>query len=210
MATRHRPFPESNSVVLAENILNRQPQPPREINPKISVKLEQIILKCLAKEGVRRYSSAADLWADLRLAEGPHRVWRPSALMSRARLLWLLSATIVLVLVVLLSLHYFQRGANPPPQRIALAVVPFRSLSNQPEVDFLRVGLADAITTKLSNINRLLLRPTSAVLWLQESDLQRAGRELGTEYVVSGTLQSAGRRYGMSAQLIRVSDGTVV
>ena len=211
MATRQRPFPESNSAVLAENILNRQPQPPREINPKISVKLEQIILKCLAKEGVRRYSSAAELGADLRLAEGGAQgVWPPGALMSRARLLWLLSSTIVLVLVALLSLHYFQRGANPPPQRIALAVVPFRSLSNQPEVDFLRVGLADAITTKLSNINRLLLRPTSAVLRFQESDLQRAGRELGTEYVVSGTLQSAGQRYGVSAQLIRVSDGTAV
>jgi len=71
MATRQRPFPESNSAVLAENILNRQPQPPREINPKVSIKLEQIILKCLAKEGVRRYSSAAGLLADLRLEFGP-------------------------------------------------------------------------------------------------------------------------------------------
>jgi predicted ATPase/predicted Ser/Thr protein kinase len=65
MVTGRRPFPEPRSPQLIASILNRAPEPPREVNRGISSALERIILKALEKQVERRYPSSQDLLEDL-------------------------------------------------------------------------------------------------------------------------------------------------
>lgn len=65
MLAGRRPFQGSRNQVLDE-ILHRHPKPPRQINDAIPAELERICLKCLAKDPTQRYTTAADLAAELR------------------------------------------------------------------------------------------------------------------------------------------------
>jgi eukaryotic-like serine/threonine-protein kinase len=104
---------------------------------------------------------------------------------------------------------------EPSTGQRAVAVLPLQVLS--PETtggtskEYLSVGLADALITRLSNVHRFVVRPTSSVLRYQDSqtDPLRAGSEMGVDFVVSGTIRVAGERIRITAQLLSVSDGQI-
>jgi WD40 repeat protein/tetratricopeptide (TPR) repeat protein len=79
------PF-RGNSRMLRDQILSREPLPPRQLNDQIPTDLQTITLKCLAKEPSRRYQTAGSLADDLRrwLAGEPIHA-RP---VRRAERLW--------------------------------------------------------------------------------------------------------------------------
>ncbi|HYT93185.1 MAG TPA: FHA domain-containing serine/threonine-protein kinase [Gemmataceae bacterium] len=57
------PFEGRSPVLTAAAILQREPIPPRKVNPDIPEPVERIVLKMLAKRPADRYQSAADLLA---------------------------------------------------------------------------------------------------------------------------------------------------
>jgi CheY-like chemotaxis protein len=59
------PFYSEIEKLLIDQILEKEPTPPRKINPELDPALEAIILKCLEKDVKKRYSSALALKADL-------------------------------------------------------------------------------------------------------------------------------------------------
>jgi serine/threonine protein kinase/Tfp pilus assembly protein PilF len=94
----------------------------------------------------------------------------------------------------------------------SIAVLPFRVLG--PPVDntgdeYLGIGLADALITRLSNVRRLVVRPTSSVLRYHGANIDPliAGRDLGIEHVVDGTIRRIDGRIRVTAQLLSVSEG---
>jgi eukaryotic-like serine/threonine-protein kinase len=94
----------------------------------------------------------------------------------------------------------------------SVAVLPFRVLSIPGENtgdEYLGVGLTDALITRLSNVQRLVVRPTSSVLRYRSTgvDPVMAGRDLSVDYVVDGSLRRVGNRLRVTAQLLSVSEG---
>ena len=94
----------------------------------------------------------------------------------------------------------------------SIAVLPFRVLSPPGENtgdEYLGVGLTDALITRLSNVKRLVVRPTSSVLRYHGAAIDPliAGRDLGIDYVIDGSLRRIGNRLRVSAQLLSVSEG---
>jgi serine/threonine protein kinase/tetratricopeptide (TPR) repeat protein/TolB-like protein len=71
MATGGRPFPQSNSPLLIDAILNREPEPIRNLNSRVSAELSNVITKCLDKDPARRYQSALELKVDLERMPAP-------------------------------------------------------------------------------------------------------------------------------------------
>ncbi|MBN9117587.1 MAG: protein kinase [Planctomycetes bacterium] len=62
------PFRGEDSWLLLRAVQEDDPQPPRQISPEVPPDVERIVLKAMAKLPADRYSTAADLAADLRRA----------------------------------------------------------------------------------------------------------------------------------------------
>jgi DNA-binding winged helix-turn-helix (wHTH) protein/TolB-like protein/predicted Zn-dependent protease len=128
--------------------------------------------------------------------------------------LWKASAAMVL-LVLLLAGAGFWRAKKlqtlPPPAIKSLAVLPFKSLippkDPQGNADYLGIGMADVMITRLSNLSQLAVRPTSSVLPFRDKDALQAGQSLKVDSVLDGSVQQSGDRVRVTVRLLRVSDG---
>ncbi|HLY76152.1 MAG TPA: tetratricopeptide repeat protein [Planctomycetota bacterium] len=80
------PFRGSDPYELFKKIIEKDPPPPRKFNSAIEKDLENIIMRCLEKEAIRRYPTAFELAEDLTrfLSEEPVLA-RSSGLMYRVR-----------------------------------------------------------------------------------------------------------------------------
>jgi TolB-like protein/Tfp pilus assembly protein PilF len=92
----------------------------------------------------------------------------------------------------------------------SIAVLPFHNVSAPDTGDtgeeYLTLGIADAVTMRLSNVRRFLVRPTSSVLPFagEARDPFLAGRQLGVEFVVDGIIRHIGNQIRVTAQLLDV------
>lgn len=66
MVTGRLPFEGETPISVALKHIQDEPVRPREINPEIPKSLEDIILKCMSKDVMKRYSSAAQIISDLK------------------------------------------------------------------------------------------------------------------------------------------------
>ncbi len=107
-----------------------------------------------------------------------------------------------------------KRSEDPESQSAitSLAVLPFRLLGAESHDKYLELGLADALITRLSNVLQIIVRPTSAVLRYARSgrDPVVVGRELLADAILEGSIQRAGERIRVTAQLVRVADGATL
>lgn len=94
----------------------------------------------------------------------------------------------------------------------SVAVLPFKLVAGDWQDDYLGSGIADALITRLSRIRSVIVRPTTSVLKydLPATDPLAAGRDLGVEAVLDGTIRRCGAGVRLSAQLVRVGDGATL
>lgn len=90
----------------------------------------------------------------------------------------------------------------------SLAVLPFKTLGTAEENQYLALGMADALIIKLSNLKKLRVRPTSAVIKYGglEQNPFKAGRELRVESVIEGNIWQLNERLRITVQLVNVAD----
>jgi serine/threonine-protein kinase len=90
-----------------------------------------------------------------------------------------------------------------------VAVLPFKSLVAEKRDEALELGMADTLISKLSGGEETTVRPLSAIRRYNslEQDSLIAGRELGVEAVLDGTIQTSGERIRVSAKLLSTGDG---
>src|SRR5260370_15400467 len=65
LLTDHPPFAGGTTYETIKLLLDTEPRPPRQLNPKVDRELSTICLKCLEKDPQRRYPAAAGLAEDL-------------------------------------------------------------------------------------------------------------------------------------------------
>lgn len=137
---------------------------------------------------------------------------------ARKRAGWQLNpvfaAILLTVLGVTIIVFYFWLSSKPKPTEPgsavrSVAVLPFKPLGLGGNDEYLGLGMADALITRLSNIKQVVVRPTSSVLKYNASgqDPQAAGRELQVESVLDGKIQRVGDRIRITVQLVRARDG---
>jgi len=97
-------------------------------------------------------------------------------------------------------------------RRKMLVVLPFQNLSNDPEQEYFSDGLTEETITDLGELNpeKLgVIARTSAMAYKHtDKTIAEIGRELGTDYVLEGSVRREGGTARVSAQLIRVNDQT--
>jgi serine/threonine-protein kinase len=177
----------------------------RRLRESVSPGADAALSRALAKVAADRFDSAGAFAAAV--AEGLSRQSAPAARRVTWRRLAAAAGALALVAGALwLRRPVPQVGPNEGPT--ALAVLPFKALGVTGDSGVLTVGIPDAIITRLAGVHQLRLRPTSAVLRYQsDTDPQAAARDLGVEYVLAGTVQSAADRLRVSVQLLRAADG---
>lgn len=90
-----------------------------------------------------------------------------------------------------------------------VAVLPFKPLIAESRNEALELGMAEMLIAKLSDSAEIITRPLSAARRYDspEQDALAAGRELNTEAVLDGSIQTLGDRIRISARFLRVSNG---
>jgi TolB-like protein/tetratricopeptide (TPR) repeat protein/predicted Ser/Thr protein kinase len=91
-----------------------------------------------------------------------------------------------------------------------VAVLPFRLLRSDPEIEFLSLGLADAISTSLAGLDAVIVRSifvTARIVGEDAWDLRRVAADLDVDLALAGTLLRAGDRVRVNAQLVECATG---
>jgi len=91
----------------------------------------------------------------------------------------------------------------------AIAVLPFKNIGGDPELNYLGVGLADAVITRLSTSPDIVVRATSSVAPYQNQpvDPRRVGSELDVSAVLDASFQRFGERFRATARLVETMTG---
>jgi serine/threonine protein kinase/Flp pilus assembly protein TadD len=184
---------------------------PDSLRRELSEGLDAIVLKALCKDPAERYQSAAELAEDLKrylaghsisaqrsfpaISKRPKQVGhteRPAAVEHQGRL---------------------EGRTRHDTGDKSVAVLPFKMIGppTPGETDeYLGVGLADSLITRLSNVRRLVVRPTSSVLKYGDTgDPFEVGRQLAVSYIVDGNIRRAGEILRVTVQLLNVPERAV-
>jgi eukaryotic-like serine/threonine-protein kinase len=152
MATGKQPFPGESVTAVSYKVVHTEAAPPRQLNPALPAKLENLILKCLAKNPAERYQSGEELARDLadlgkaELARGGSSALESAATTQRAgrwfalpgkRGNWLV-ATSLIVVVAVAGIWYTLRSREKsavraaPPVPAAISLAPSAAISAAP------------------------------------------------------------------------------
>jgi DNA-binding winged helix-turn-helix (wHTH) protein/TolB-like protein/Tfp pilus assembly protein PilF len=123
---------------------------------------------------------------------------------------WVVPLAFLSVFAFAATGFFIWREIDPPlgSPITTVAILPFKPLVLENRNEALELGMADALIAKLSGED-VAVQPLSAIRRYSalEQDALAAGRELGTEAVLDGTIQNWGDRVRISAKLLRSRDG---
>jgi len=99
--------------------------------------------------------------------------------------------------------------ALPLPGKPSIAVLPFDNLSGDPEQEYLADGISENIISALSNISKMFVIARNSTFTYKGKPVkvQQVSRELGVRYVLEGSVQKAGDRIRVTAQLVDATTG---
>ena len=227
-AAGHLPFNAEAPLMVLDKIRDGEPEPFVPVDPSFPTTATRIIARLLQKNPDDRYQTAQELLAHLEEIDTPTvRMGTSSTRTTLGRTLprgprhWLrVAITIGAALIVALGVFIGQRTSDsaqattttaPPPIR-SMAVLPLRNIANSTSDEFLSVGLADALVTKLQQIPSLQVRPTSAVLEFQgpKTDTRTASDKLKVDGILEGHFLAAGDLVRVTLQLTDSRTGYAV
>jgi TolB-like protein len=101
-----------------------------------------------------------------------------------------------------------ETGAPAAP-RLSLVVLPFVNIGGNAQDDAFVDGITETLTTDLSRSSGVfaISRSTAFAYKGKPMDIRLIGRELGVRYVLEGSVQCAGERLRINAQLVDAESG---
>ncbi|HEX6098977.1 MAG TPA: protein kinase [Thermoanaerobaculia bacterium] len=228
IAAGHLPFNAEAPLMVLDKIRDGEPEPFVPVDPSFPPTATKIIARLLQKNPDDRYQTARELLSHLdeidtptvRMATTSTRTTLGRTIPRRPRHWLRVAITIGAALIVALAVFIGQRTGDsaqattttaPPPIR-SMAVLPLRNIANSTSDEFLSVGLADALVTKLQQIPSLQVRPTSAVLEFQgaKTDTRAASQKLKVDGILEGHFLAAGDLVRVTLQLTDSRTGYAV
>ncbi len=210
LATGRLPFAGNTTNQTIDRICHATPEPITELNRKVPEALERIVSKCLEKDRERRYATAKDLQVDLRNLRRDREagvVTRPPARRARAGR-WAAGAALGVLTLALAGLG-LQRWLAPGGTAIeSIAVLPFQNTTGNADLEYLSVGLTEALINSLAQRPGLKVtsRASALVFKDQQQDLGEIARKLGVRTLLLGRLAQQGNELSLSAELVDARD----
>jgi eukaryotic-like serine/threonine-protein kinase len=218
MATGRRPFEATLPTALAADIQHKAPPWPGRLNPELSPKLEDIILKCLEKEPENRYQSAKEIAVDLRRLANTRStvtVAPPVWLLSTRWWKWIVPTGAAIVLLAAVWFFHF-RQAQALTEKDTIVLADFMNTTGDAVFDgTLRQGLAVQLEQspflsliseqRIQQTLRLMGQPAEAKL------TPEIARELcqrtGSTAVLDGSIAQIGAQYSLILKAVNCSGG---
>ncbi len=178
MLAGQRPFQSTHDQAAIYSILNEEPEPIASLRKDLPVGFEMILYACLQKDPRNRYRDMEALLSDLRSID-------------------LEDKTQILTAVKVID--------EPP----SIAVLPFVNMSADPENEYFSDGLSEAVINSLTKIRgfKVVARTSAFSFKGKDVDIRDIGKQLDVNKVLEGSVQKAGNRLRITAQLIDVEDG---
>lgn len=220
MVTGRRAFARETAAETLTAILREDPEPLAAAAEGVPLDLDRIVAHCLEKNPAERFQSARDVAFNLRAALDGSGATQTSPIARRPprhRAAWLGGSVALLVLIVGGLVLVQRRGARlgapggsatAAPTRIeSLAVLPLQNLSGDPEQEYFADGMTEALITDLAKIQALRVISRTSVMQYKgvKKPLPEIAKELGVDGIVEGSVQRAGDRVRITAQLIEAA-----
>ena len=105
-----------------------------------------------------------------------------------------------------------EAGTISLPDKPSIAVLPFQSLSDDPEQGYFSDAITGDIITELSRFRSLLVvaRHSSFAFKGKNVDVKSIGQELNVRYILEGSVRRAGKRVRITSQLVEAASGNHV
>src|SRR5437870_5867791 len=235
MLSGRQPFANDSAAATASAILTHEPLPLARYCTDVPDELQRIVRKCLEKDRERRYQTMRDVALDLDSCHREREAARATVsqgerttgsvpvttaasdsskrkfLISRRALI----AGTLLTLLVGVTLAYwlvFRRATTTArsPEIRSLAVLPLNNLSGDPAQEYFADGMTEALISNLAQIRALKVISRTSVMRYRGSNksLPEIARELNVDAVIEGSVQRAGGRVRVTAQLIHAATDT--
>jgi eukaryotic-like serine/threonine-protein kinase len=216
MSTGRRAFESKLSTALIDDIIRTSPPPPRRLNPSLSPRLEDIILKCLEKNSNDRYQSAKELGVDLRRVARAHTVsvaipTTGLSIRHRDSGRRITSLAIGLIALSISIGAIIWRPWTTPLKREVVLVGDFRNRTDEEVFDN---TIPELLTISLEQSGHISVFPSSRIPEVLErmergptsSIDELTGREIcqreGLKAVIIGTINKIGGRYILTARAV--------
>jgi serine/threonine-protein kinase len=229
------PFTGPTAQAIMARRFTEAPRPLRQLRETVPAAVEAAVAKALAKSPADRFGSAAEFARALadpavhRTGETtgatavspsappvstPAEAPAAGAARSKRRRFPVTAAAMALGFLLGLGvlfgwLHSHGRAEDTPAGVKRLAVLPFENLGS-PEDEYFADGVTDEIRGKLASLTGLQVtaRSSSGQYKKSTKSPQEIGRELGVDYLLTGTVRwekaASGNRVRVSPELIRV------
>ena len=226
MMTGVLPFRGDTSGAIFDAILHKAPVSPARLNADVPAELERILNKALEKDVGLRYQHASEMAADFKKLQrdsSGHHVSLTSQsvllLTSSRRKTYAVILTLCIGIAAVLGVVLFgnrrgplitTRGSSTVPR--AVAVLPLENVNNDQSIEYLRFALADELSSALTYSRSLDVRPTERAqkLLSGDLDLQRIGRELHVNTLISGHYLRQDQGFMATIQAIDVESNRLV
>src|SRR6266496_4252154 len=221
MVTGNAPFTGDTPKEVMSSILEKEPPPLTRYIAHAPTELQQVVSKTLRRDRSQRYHSAPELLQALKglrhklefHAELERSTAAPSWLHRKRALATLLLVLLAAALALALPFYWHRNLPTSPSPDKSIAVLPFENLSKDEENAFFAAGMQDEILTNLAKVADLkVISRTSVIKYKSgpERNLREIAKTLGVSHVVEGSVQRAGGRVRVSAQLIDARNDTHV
>jgi serine/threonine protein kinase len=178
MLSGMRPFKNRYDQAILHSVLYEEPESIGNLKSDLPEEVENIISKCMQKDPKNRYSDMGNLLRDLKS-------------------------------IPLEDKSGSSRTETAEEKLPSIAVLPFVNMSADPENEYFSDGLSESIINVLSQLNnfKVVARTSAFSFKGKDVNIREIGKELNVENVLEGSVQKAGNRLRITAQLISVKDG---
>jgi TolB-like protein/Tfp pilus assembly protein PilF len=186
MVTGRHPFVGATTVDVLSSVLTSEPAPLITHASDAPRELERIVLRAIRKDREERYQNAKDFLIDLKYLK--------SELETQSKRE--------------ISIKFSGPSPAAVPEK-SIAVLYFDNLNAEKESDYFCAGITEDIITDLSKIHGLKIVTRTDVLPFRnkEVNFRQVGEALRVNYILGGSVRTAGNRIRITTQLIDVRDG---
>ena len=222
MLTGEPPHSGATAQVIIARLMTETPRSIRSARPAVSAATDAAVQRALSKSPADRFTTCGDFSKALSNSATTATLASVSSVSSvvpkrSSSRNGLMLAAVVIAAALLFAWQRSRTGPSTTASTVAstaastasVAVLPFTDLSPGRANDYFGDGIAETITSALGRVPGLQIAARSSAFSFrgQNVDVRDIGAKLHVATVLTGSVQRAGDKLRITAQLVKTSDG---